>query len=115
MNTGDWYVTAAIVVICIVAGWLAGRSNPVGTGVIIARLARGENRFAALEEKVANTATKAELGVLAGQVRSLEEHAASSGEVAALSMEVKGVVASGRRTEAGIERIERILIEKALK
>jgi len=109
-----------------------GRSNPQGTGTLSRQIGKLFAEVSTLKSKLANTATKAELGILSGEVRSLEQMAASSGEVialegkinqlraelegraAAIAQKVEGLKDTGDHTREGVARIEAILMKGAL-
>lgn len=91
-----------------------GRDNPEGTGKLSRQIAKVVGDIRRIEERMEDSATKAELGVLSGEIRALEQRTATSAEVAALDAKLAAIAKAADRTEEGVQRIEGILIKKAL-
>lgn len=114
-----------IVAIVLFAFWKHGRGNPETTGSLARQLRTHGLKFAEMEETLKGCATTAALGVLASEVRALEQSAASSGEVLALAAQmagmretlntkIDGVKAAADRTEAAVARIEDYFIRRGI-
>ncbi|AJP73157.1 hypothetical protein TS85_17195 [Sphingomonas hengshuiensis] len=109
-----------------------GRGNPMGTGQLSRQIGKLFAEVQRLKTSQGNAATKAELGVLAGEVRALEARAATSMEVIALegkvntlratlegqlntvSAQVSDLKESSEVTRKGVEVIQNILMKGAL-
>ncbi|RYY25225.1 MAG: hypothetical protein EOP62_14280 [Sphingomonadales bacterium] len=118
-------IAAAIVIAVFYSVHRHGRGNPEGTGAL-------DRRMQKVEQTLKGCATRGSLDLLAEQVRNLEAHAASSGEVAAIegkinlaraeiqgvrdlmSERISGVAASAKRTEEGVQRIEKFFLEAGM-
>ena len=102
-----------------------GRGNPETTGAIARRQGRIEAEIAELSSSLRGCATRGALDLLAEQVRNLEAHSASSGEVVALELKINGlsetlnakidgVRMAADRTEAAVSRIEGYFLQKGV-
>lgn len=83
-NVLELLVSGVIIIGIIVMIWRGGAANPVSTGGLERRIGEHTRRLGSVEEQLKGCATSAALGLLATEMRSLEERAASSGEVLAL-------------------------------
>lgn len=124
----DWLqfaIAATIVAGVFFSVWHHGRGNPESTGTLARQLRSHGARIDGLQEGLKGCATRGALDLLAEQVRNLEAHAASSGEVLALERKITGmndtlgeriaaVKDTGEDTRAGVRRIEAILMKGAL-
>jgi hypothetical protein len=114
-------ISAAMLLGLIVAVWRGGAANPVGTRTILDKIGGHDARLRKVETRIEDTATNAAIGVLTVQLRALEAHAASSGEVIEIQGDVKALRATvaaiekaADRTEAGVQRIEALFIKRGI-
>lgn len=118
-------ISIVILFALIVAVWRGGAANPVGTRAILDTLGKYDARLRNVETKSLEAASNAAVTLLAEQVKSLEAHAASSGEVIEIQGDVKllrstveakfaGLEKSTDRTEAAVQRIEDYFIGRGI-
>ncbi|MEO6217745.1 MAG: hypothetical protein ABIO86_17080 [Sphingomonas sp.] len=111
-------IAAAIVIAVFWTVHRHGRGNPENTGHLGRRLKD-------VEVTLQSCATRGSLDLLAEQVRNLESHAASSGEVIELGARINGIESTlvakidavgkaADRTEAGVQRIEGYFLSKGI-
>ncbi|MEO7691274.1 MAG: hypothetical protein ABIS51_18465 [Sphingomonas sp.] len=111
-------IAAAIVIAVFWTVHRHGRGNPENTGHLGRRLRE-------VETTLKGCATRGSLDLLAEQVRNLESHAASSGEVVALEGKINGmegtlsakidaVAKAADRTEAGVQRLEGYFLQRGV-
>jgi outer membrane murein-binding lipoprotein Lpp len=114
-----------IIGLVLFAFYRHGRGNPETTGAIARRQGAIEKAMAMLETSLEGCATRGALDLLAEQVRNLEAHAASSGEMNALEQKINGmdltlnakidgVRHAADRTEAAVSRIEGYFLQKGV-
>lgn len=117
----DWLQYAIAAGILLLVFWSVhrhGRGNPENTGHLGRRLKD-------VEATLQGCATRGSLDLLAEQVRNLESHAASSGEVIELGAKINGientliakidaVAKAADRTEAGVQRIEGYFLQRGV-
>jgi len=128
MRPVDMMAVAISLVIVALVFWSVhrhGRTNPESTGKLSREIKKQAAAITALETKVGACATRGALDLLAEQVRNLEAHAASSGEVIHLSAQLAGLRElmeaklnaledAKNETREGVRRIEAILMKGAL-
>ena len=121
-------VAIAGLIVCLVLFTFLkyGRENPETTGTLSRQIQSHHTQIAALETSLEECATRGAVNLLAEQVRSLEAHGATSGEVLALEAKINAlattvtaqlgsVAHSTERTERAIARIEGDFIERGVK
>ena len=124
-DTLQLMIAGVIVAAVFFAVWKHGRGNPETTGHLGRKLSRQEAAIASLEAKLEGCATRGAMDLLAEQVRSLEAHSASSGEVIAvqthlngvaneLNAKIDGVRRTADRTDAAVSRIEGYFLQKGV-
>ncbi len=97
-------ISIVVLLALIVAIWRGGAANPVGTRTILDQISRHDQRLQKVEMRIEDTATTAAIGVLTTQLRALEQHTASSGEV----IEIQGDVKALRQTvDARLDGLEK--------
>ncbi|PTS73813.1 hypothetical protein DBR17_17840 [Sphingomonas sp. HMWF008] len=121
-------VAIAALIVCLVLFTFLkyGRENPETTGTLSRQIQSHRTQIAALETSLEECATRGAVNLLAEQVRNLEAHGATSGEVLALEAKINAlsttvtaqlatVAHSTERTERAIARIEGYFIERGVK
>lgn len=134
----DWAsvaISLAIIALVLLVHWRGQRVGIAGTQAGTGSARQINKLFAevsSIKDRVEGLASRPELTLLASQLKALEQHAASSGEVYAvegkinalrsqlegniktLHAELQGVAKAADRTEDAVQRIEGILIKQAL-
>ena len=120
----DWLqvvIAGLIIAFVLYAIFWRGTQNPVGTGALQKQLNTIGSELRALATRVDDFCSSAELEALRNDVERIEKAAASSAEMIALEGKinvlgerVEGWGGATRRVEGMVQRIEGILVKKAL-
>jgi len=117
----QWLIAIVILVGLASQIWRGGRANPVGTGALQRQLTAVGAEVKAIDAKLEGACSKSDLDRLRGEVERIEEAGASSveiaeldGRIAVLDQKIEGWGGATRRVEAMVQRIEGILVKKAL-
>ncbi|WP_303763484.1 hypothetical protein [Sphingobium yanoikuyae] len=113
-------VAICLLVALVILGFRANRA-PGNDRSLVKAHARLNSRVAVLEAGIKSCATAADVATLSGKIDSLEEHAASSGDINALEGKVNVLQAetaatrqSAELTRQGVARLEYFFIQKGI-
>lgn len=101
----EWAIIIFIVLAIAFVVWKGGAANPMGTG----RLSR---KVGHLTGEVSNLGTR--MKHVEQEVEELKEEAATTKDIARLEEKIAGHHALLERTSKGVDRIERLFIEKGV-
>ena len=101
----EWAIIAFIVFAIAFVVWKGGAANPMGTG----RLSR---KVGHLSGDVSNLSIR--VGHVETELDELKNTAATKADIATVRAEIAGLTALVNRSASGIERIERLFIEKGV-
>ena len=132
-------VSIAILLAVGWAVWKGGQANPETNRAVLGRVSRLTGRVEAIEQNLAHLCKREDLAAISGKIDVLEEHSASSGDINALEGKVNAMDATvdgklavlegkvnvlgeriegwggaTRRVEMMVQRIEGILVKRAL-
>lgn len=108
----EWGVIAFIVLAIGYVVWRSGQANPQGTGELSAKLGQLSGKVGKLDTRI---------GHVEQRMKELEDEAATTKDIARIEeriqtvrAEVTGVRELTVSTNRGVERIEKILMERGL-
>lgn len=120
-STIEIIISIAIVGMMLWAVFRGGAHNPVGTGHLDKQVRALVPRIVVVEEKLDDVASRAELALLASEVKAVEMKMATAGDLLALQGQMRelnaklaGIEKSADRTEQAVNRIEGHFLQKGI-